>query len=298
MTRTGLAPALMSHTPEPAISLNPADAATAGVADGSLARLRTDHGEIVLRAELRHTLRRGEAFAPMHWTDQFTSSGPVDRVVTARVDPVSGQPELKATPARVEPVAATFYGLLLRHRDGAPVATDFPELHWVRIPVNEGHLYRLTGLGPMPAGEALSRFAAALTERPTDADWLEMADTRRGVLRAAIVSDGALEACLFLARDPTLLPAEQAVIPMLGAPVPDSARANILSGRMYGATANEGPKVCACFGVTRVAIRHAVATENLTTVKQIGELLRAGTNCGSCIPELQEILRDVRILAE
>jgi assimilatory nitrate reductase catalytic subunit len=87
-------------------------------------------------------------------------------------------------------------------------------------------------------------------------------------------------------------------MPMLGAPVPDAARTQILAGRMYDATAAEGPKICACFGVTRDAIRHAVATHHLTSVESIGRLLHAGTNCGSCIPELEEILRDVRIPAE
>jgi assimilatory nitrate reductase catalytic subunit len=85
---------------------------------------------------------------------------------------------------------------------------------------------------------------------------------------------------------------------MLGAPVPDTARSRVLAGHMYGATAAEGPKVCACFGVTRDAIRHAIATHRLDSVKQIGALLNAGTNCGSCIPELEEILRNMCVLAE
>jgi assimilatory nitrate reductase catalytic subunit len=166
------------------------------------------------------------------------------------------------------------------------------------VPLLDGQMYRLAGLQPMPAGEGLCRFAASLLGIADDADWLELSDRRRGVLRIAMVIDGALEACLFLARDATNLPPEVAVTPTLGAPVPDSARATILAGRMYDATAAEGPRICACFGVTRDAIRHAVATHNLHTVREIGALLRAGTNCGSCIPELEEILRDVRIPAE
>ena len=125
-----------------------------------------------------------------------------------------------------------------------------------------------------------------------------MSDTRRGVLRVAAVIDGALEACVFLARDAASLPNETAASAMLGAPVPDSARGQILAGRMYDAAASEGPRICACFGVTRDAIRHAVVTQHLSSVKQIGVLLQAGTNCGSCIPELEEILRDVRMPAE
>ncbi len=294
MTRTGLAPSLMSHTSEPKLTIHPIDAARAGIEQDALTRLSTAEGEVLLRADLRHTQRHGEIFAPMHWTDQFASTGPIGRVVSAKVDPISGQPELKATPATIEAATVHFHGLLLRRTGGA-----LPDIcHWVRIPVTEGQVYRLAGLRPMPHGDDLTSFAAALLDLPEGTDWLEMSDTRRGVLRIAAVFDGALEACLFLSRDAAGLPNEAAVSPMLGAPVPDAARAQILAGRMYNATAAEGPKVCACFGVTRDAIRHAVVTHRLSSAKQIGVLLQAGTNCGSCIPELEEILRDVRIPAE
>ncbi len=294
MTRTGLAPSLMSHTPEPKLTIHPFDAAIAGIEQDALTRLSTAEGEVLLRADLRHTQRHGEIFAPMHWTDQFASTGPIGRVVTAKVDPISGQPELKATPATVAPATVHFHGLLLRRTGGA-----LPDIcHWVRIPVTEGQVYRLAGLRPMPSGQDLTSFAAALLYLPEGTDWLEMSDTRRGVLRVAAVCDGALEACLFLSRDAANLPNEAAVSPMLGAPVPDAARAQILAGRMYNAAAAEGPKVCACFGVTRDAVRHAVVTHRLSSAKQIGVLLQAGTNCGSCIPELEEILRDVRIPAQ
>jgi assimilatory nitrate reductase catalytic subunit len=294
MTRTGLAPALMSHTPEPMLTIHPADAAAAGIEQGTLTRLSSVDGEVLLRADLRRTQRRGEIFAPMHWTDQFASTGPIAQVVSAKTDPVSGQPELKATTARVEPATVHFHGLLLRRTGGVLPDT----CHWVRVPVTEGQVYRLAGLQPMPTGEGLTRFAERLLDLPKDTDWLEMSDTRRGVLRVAGVSDGMLEACLFLARDAASLPNDAAVSPMLGAPVPDSARGQILSGRMYDATAAEGPRICACFGVTRDAIRHAIVTHRLNAVKQIGAKLKAGTNCGSCIPELEEILRDVRMPAD
>jgi assimilatory nitrate reductase catalytic subunit len=294
MTRTGLVPALMSHTPEPVLTIHPVDAAAAGIGQGTLTRLSTAEGDLLLRADLRHTQRHGEVFAPMHWTDRFASTGPLGRAVSAEVDPVSGQPELKATAVTVAPAVVHFHGLLLRRTGGA--LADI--CHWVRVPVTEGQMYRLAGLRPMPQGDDLTRFAAALLDLPEGSDLLEVSDRRRGVLRVAAVLDGALEACLFLARDASSLPNEAAVIPMLGAPVPDASRPKILAGRMYDAAAAEGPKVCACFGVTRDAIRHAVITHRLNSVQQIGVTLRAGTSCGSCVPELEEILRDVRVPAE
>jgi assimilatory nitrate reductase catalytic subunit len=316
MTRTGLAPNLMTHTPEPLLAINPADAALCAIETGGLARLVTDAGSILLRAEVTHSQRRGEVYAPMHWTDQFSSSGPVVRVVAAKRDPVSGQPELKATPASIEPVRAWFHGILLRRapfpntrplnrRSGAVGGMQLDEpclagllaelCHWVRIPLAEGQLYRLTGLGSLPMGDALTRDATALLGAPEGAEWLELTDPKRGVFRIAALVDGAVEAALFLARDHASLPQEAALIPVLGAPVPDNARGRLLAGRLYDKAAAEGPRVCACFGVTRDAIRHAVVTHRLRTSAEIGVVLGAGTNCASCIPELEEILRSVRM---
>ncbi len=293
MTRTGLAPSLMAHTPEPLLTLHPADAAALGIEPNGLVRLSTDEGEVILRADARHSQRRGEIYAPMHWTDLFASTGPLSRAVGARVDPVSGQPEMKATPASLAPVASHFHGLLLR-RFGAAL----PDVcHWVRIPVDTGQLYRLTGLRALPAGDDLVQFAQLLLAAPAAAEWIEVSDTRRGVLRIAALVDGVLDACLFLARDPASLPQEAAITPMLGAPVPDAARARLLAGRPQDPMASEGPRVCACFGVSRDAVRHAAVTHRLRTVAEIGVVLRAGTNCGSCIPEIEEILRDVRMPA-
>jgi assimilatory nitrate reductase catalytic subunit len=158
-------------------------------------------------------------------------------------------------------------------------------------------LYRLTGLHPMPAGDALTGYAAALLGAPDGAEWLELADPKRGVFRVAALVDGAVEAALFLARDPASLPQEAALVPVLGAPVPDNARGRLLAGKLYDKAAAEGPRVCACFGVTRDAIRHAVVTHRLRSTAEIGVVLGAGTNCGSCVPELEEILRDVRMQA-
>jgi assimilatory nitrate reductase catalytic subunit len=149
----------------------------------------------------------------------------------------------------------------------------------------------------MPTGERLREFAASLLAAPEAADWLEISDPGRGTFRVAALLDGAVEAALFLARDPAALPPEAGLIPILGAPVPDSARGRLLAGKLYDKTAAEGPRVCACFGVTRDAIRHAVVTHRLRTTAEIGVVLAAGTNCGSCVPELEEILRHVRMPA-
>ena len=290
MTRTGQVPALMAHTPEPVLSINPAGAARLGLAAGGLARIETAEGTLVLRAEPTHAQRRGEVFAPMHWTDQFAQCGPVARAVAARLDPVSGQPDLKATPARVGAVEAAWHGLPLRRRGGRLADV----CHWTRTPVDAGQLYHLTGLRPLPRGGDLAHLAGLLLDPPEPSEWLEAADPARGVLRVAVVADNRLDAVLFAARDAQALPAAEVLFPLLGETVPDAARCALLAGRPRTDMADEGPRVCACFSVGLNAIRHAAITHRLRTVAELGDALRAGTGCGSCIPELERIFRDVR----
>lgn len=51
-----------------------------------------------------------------------------------------------------------------------------------------------------------------------------------------------------------------------------------------------GEIICACFSVGEKSIEKAIKEKNLKTSAEIGEHLKAGTNCGSCIPELKQLI--------
>jgi len=53
--------------------------------------------------------------------------------------------------------------------------------------------------------------------------------------------------------------------------------------------------VCSCFGVGRNTICDAVRQHNLKTPAEITACVKAGGNCGSCVPELRKLLAEVRI---
>ncbi|MFW2374154.1 MAG: (2Fe-2S)-binding protein, partial [Gammaproteobacteria bacterium] len=44
------------------------------------------------------------------------------------------------------------------------------------------------------------------------------------------------------------------------------------------------------FGVGRNTLIKAIQEQAVDSVEGLGELLQAGTNCGSCIPELKALL--------
>jgi assimilatory nitrate reductase catalytic subunit len=72
----------------------------------------------------------------------------------------------------------------------------------------------------------------------------------------------------------------------------DKDKTFLLSGRPGDASDDAGASVCACFGVGRNTILKAIKEDGLDSVDAIGKALQAGTNCGSCIPELTLLLKE------
>jgi assimilatory nitrate reductase catalytic subunit len=288
MTRTGRLPRLMAHQREPALDIHPADAARLGIKDGGLARIDSPHGATTLPVRLSRNLRPGEVFAPIHWTDQFTSAGPIDGVVGAATDPISGQPELKATPVRVTAVAAQWHGLLLRGSENVPHGPYY----WSRVPLERGQAFTLAGWEPLPSDGGTELWIAALLDAPPTAELVIYADPARGTYRYASIIGRRLDACLFIAAAQSALPSRDALTALLGTRIEPETRVAVLAGGV-AARDNNGPTVCACFGVGLQTLQTAITSKRLSTVAEIGTALRAGTNCGSCIPELKAILSGV-----
>jgi assimilatory nitrate reductase catalytic subunit len=289
MTRTGRVLRLMAHQREPALDIHPADAARNGLADGDLARIESAHGATVLPVRLSRDLREGELFAPMHWTDQFTSAGPIDALVGAATDPVSGQPELKATPVRIAALQPHWHGLLLRGSEQVPHGPYY----WGRVPLERGHAFTLTGWEPLPSDRGTELWIAALLDAPAAAEVVIYADPARGTFRYASLIGRRLDACLFIAGKKSALPSRDALAALLGERIEPQARTLVLTGAGAGGAAAQhadGQTICACFGVGLETLHRAIASRRLTSVAEIGAQLRAGTNCGSCIPELRAIL--------
>ncbi len=51
--------------------------------------------------------------------------------------------------------------------------------------------------------------------------------------------------------------------------------------------------VCNCFQVSEEKIRRVAIENHLTTVEEITNYTKAGGDCGSCIPEIEAILKDI-----
>jgi assimilatory nitrate reductase catalytic subunit len=129
---------------------------------------------------------------------------------------------------------------------------------------------------------------AAVRARFEEADLTELVDMAGGAYRCAVIRDGRLLAALFLAPFGGL-PLWDSVKRAFADPaaLPDN-RLALLAGRSLDGAVDPGPTVCACFGVGLAAIRAAFAG-GAASPDEIGRQLKAGTNCGSCLPEIRRI---------
>jgi assimilatory nitrate reductase catalytic subunit len=283
MTRTGLVPRLLAHQDAPLLALAPADAAALGLVGGDLAKLLTKQAESVFRVAVEPSQAPGRIFVPMHWTDDFSSAGPVGRLLSGPVDPISGQPALKSEAAEIIPLPTRWRAVLVHRRRVRPPA----DCYWTRVPLDHGHGFDLAGWTGLADAAAL---AAALLQAPPGAERLELADPGRRLWRFAALIDGVLDAIVFItASAATVLPERAALGPLLGETVAETARPGLLSGRLAEA-ASGGRVVCSCFSVGIDTLTQAIRRHGLTDTASIGKSLRAGTNCGSCLPELRAIL--------
>jgi assimilatory nitrate reductase catalytic subunit len=279
MTRSGTSPRLGAHCPEPFVALHPADAEAAGLIDGGFARVTTPYGSCVLKVAIDAGQRIGSLFAPIHWSDATAAMARVGELVMPATDPFSGQPEAKATPARIAPHAFRWRGFAVsRGSVELPAGT-----WWARVALVGGSGFLFATNEAPQSWRQRSLFGP-------DVELAEYLDEPRHVYRVAAYRQGQLAGCLFIGPADAA-PQWDAVKASLGAEiVPASARRMLLSGHSADGLVEIGPLVCTCFGVGLTQIHDAIAGSAAASVDDIGRALKAGTNCGSCLPELKRIV--------
>jgi assimilatory nitrate reductase catalytic subunit len=300
MTRTGKSARLADHTPEPFIDLHPQDALLYGVQAGRLARIATRWGAMVARVQTSGGIARGSLFVPIHWNRQTASDARVGGLVNPAVDPISGEPEFKHTPVRIEPFHVAWQGFILS-RD--PVAPERLEqlAHWTRIQGKQFIRYEFSGREAIDdhgvwARRLMGGLDPELDADPdSDADWLEYEDKTAGVYRAVRVAGQRIDMCIFLSSD-AALPSRSWLAGLFGQDQLDELDRNgLLLGQPAKPGVDTGRTICSCYSVGSNTICDAIRAQNLETVAQVTACLKAGGNCGSCVPEIKKLLGETRL---
>ncbi|MEN8624944.1 nitrate reductase [Psychrobacter proteolyticus] len=402
MTRTGLAPQLNQHQPIQTLTIHANDAQQLGVQDNDFVQLHrryenyekyesyendvTSDGivsdiaistakdsnkpasTVMAQVAISDTLRVGDAFMPMHWSNAFASFARVGPLIPTVVDPHSGQPELKNSAISVTPVPMQSFGKILVHpewqdavivqlrtilanfsaqaseeelsetkceaRSKNILPEALPALTWSLSHQNNSVLINLAS----PMVEASSTLACPEFWQQFMASMqsLSQPNSQERVMHTAFTVDNVQNQLRFIVTksapdidsDNTAInrqvsddekPSTQLIMAVYIAPtqkqlpsvrwldscftdtsqIPVNQRYKwLLAGRPASGYVDPGPLVCSCMSVGKNIILNAITQHGCTSATAVGKQCRAGTNCGSCVGQINALIAECAPLAQ
>ncbi len=283
MTRSGKSPRLNQHLTEPFAEINPDDACALGLLSGELLEIASPQGRAVVRATITNGTPRGGIFVPMHWSGSNTSSGRVNALTMGITDPISGQPALKGSRVHLRRFNALWYGF------AASVAQIQPDVAYSAVArTQNGWSCELAGTTIYDDWEHQARRVLNLDAGRASL----MSDTAKGIVRVAIHEGSVLKGLFFAAPNPIEVMRQLAISRMNS----NELALTALAGLSVSGQPDPGRTICACFNVGINTIRRSIRN-GTTTLVELGNGTAAGTNCGSCKPELQTLIDTTPILA-
>jgi assimilatory nitrate reductase catalytic subunit len=298
MSRSGRVARLHNHAEEPLLTMNAQDMALRRLADGDVVHVKSRRGAITVRVAASDDLRPGQTFLPMHWGSRNMNTSGANALTVSAFDAASRQPELKHAVIQAEKLDLPFRVVALRrfeadcHGDAMGFADALTPLlaHFdyanVALAGRETTVVQLRGYCAEPvADDVLDQLDALLGM--TVEHTLRYVDARRRVEKKACIEQGMVQSvCLagetaaqeWLKNMMLQGASAEAVRPWVLAPV-----ATVPQG-----TLNRGRIVCACHDVSEQEIRSEVAKGSLLPALQAK--LKCGTECGSCLPAVKQLL--------
>ncbi len=318
MSRTGTLGRLFGHVSEPAIELNPQDMRRMGIQAGELVQVASRRGQLIVAAQPSDTIAPMQSFMAMHWGEEYLSGVDAQGRATSGVNaltvpafcPKSKQPELKHAAIQITPTSLPWRLLAvawlpeteaLAVREALkPLMSAFAFTSCVpfgREPHEKGVVGLLFRAAAMEAcsSDLIARIEALMGV--DGADVLRYQDQHRGQRRAMRMSrdsDGLRLTAFVLAGD---VSAEAWIRPLLqGELLTDAYGRALLSPGAVPPVAIEakGKQVCTCFNVTEPDIIATLGQCTGDTDARLSQLqagLKCGTNCGSCIPALRQLVK-------
>ncbi len=334
LSRTGTVPQLFAHSPEPTVELSEIDAKRRLVSDGDFVQVSSRRGSQALRVRVSDAMRAGQVFVAMHWGEEYVGGmgdrHGVNTVTSPVFDPDSKQPELKHAAVRIVkldlPWRLVTFGWIDAEALPATLArlrTRFDRFAYASC-VPFGRTAEGDGTGaqrPMTGilfraahDQALDDDAVAFVEAAvgigahagqadvgiaagqSPSHLLRYDDARRGHARRVLVRGDVLGA-VSLRGDWS---AEGWLREYLegGLPVTQLGRLLLKPGTSAPVGfKTRGRIVCNCWNVGAAEITATLerldgeAAERLSTLQS---LLKCGTQCGSCLPELKRLVAETR----
>ncbi|WP_289048052.1 nitrate reductase [uncultured Psychrobacter sp.] len=396
MTRTGLSPQLNQHESVPTLTVHPNEAKQLGVEKGDYVQLHSRYEQILPNSEattidtnnvsknadtdnenieqtvlaqiaISDSMRVGDAFMPIHWSNAFASFARVGTLIPTFVDQYSGQPELKNSAIRMSAVPMQTLGKIMVHPDlqdtilvhlramtahfkkkaiagesqtastnfelnGACSSLSLPALTWSISRQANSVLITLASPAERTARQLLDpkfwqQFIDDYQKSVSERLLIDNADDTLTVNSAFTLSKPEKQLRFISTQSEvrsealdhipspldSAMPSDQLLLAIYFAPkvmylpsthwldicfastdaIPVQQRYKwLLAGRPATGYIDPGPLVCSCMAVGENIIVNAIAKQQCHSAQAVGEACRAGTNCGSCVGQINALIEE------
>lgn len=296
MTRTSLSAALTQHTTKPYLYINRHDMALLNVAEGDVVAVTSASSgskPILVPVKVDDGLRAKECFMPIHWNKQFASDANISRLYPSIVDKLSGQPECKQVPIAISKTQFTQFVDCHISKSLLSKINFEPALKGISFWLKNNNDYgvQLNVANEMAIADVL-RWCQRLVEihlklsDKSNIEWLSFGDDTRN--HVILLADKKL--LLVCNVSSQWLEVEDAWIKHLFAKT--ALAFSDIQALLLGQASSEfslGKQVCSCFKVAENSIVDEIKA-GVNTVEALGNKLKCGTNCGSCKPELAQLI--------
>ena len=297
MTRTSLAAELTQHTTKPYLYINAVELVALDVLENDIVAITSvcsGSEPVLVQVKLDNGLRKQQCFMPIHWNQQFASAANVSRLYPSIVDKVSGQPECKQVPVAIQKTQFTQFiechisEVLLNNikLDSSLKSTGF----WLK---NNNEYGLQLSMANEVAIEDVLLWCQQLVEsnqaieQSSNVEWLSFGDDSTSYI-VLMTNKKLLLSCSVGGKWPEI---ESTWTQYLFAK--ETLAFSDIQALLLGQASSEfslGKQVCSCFNVAENSIIDEIKT-GTNTIEALGKKLKCGTNCGSCKPELTQLIK-------
>ena len=303
MSRTGNVAQLFNHAEEPVIHMSADDMMRRSIKNGDIVRVSNKRGSLVLPVQTSDEVKPSQTFIPMHWGSQYMHGLGVNALMPSAYDKVSKQPELKHTAIKLEKLELPWRMTVMRTIHNLEVLQKLKGFlsHFEyascglfgRETENHCGMLILRAAHTEAPDEQVIHDIDALLGMTGDAPLLNYLDAKRGISKRILVEtnlENKAEVTGVRLVGETLAAAWLKDVMGTGEFSPELRRWALapLSAPPAGQR-SRGKIVCNCLDVAENEIIDNIqlGADFLTLQNK----LKCGTQCGSCVPELKQLVR-------
>ncbi|MEW4340736.1 molybdopterin-dependent oxidoreductase [Vibrio diabolicus] len=273
MTRTGHIAHLAASELEPTVYMNTLSATQNRLKAGQLTKLfqPTSNTGIYAKVAIDAGLGFQDLFMSMHWAGRYGGESSVNAIINSAKDPISGQPAFKSSYVEVQDAAVKTYGMF--------IGTQFDSGKF---------LY-----SAFQAESNLGIWRFAHDKRPKKQSFCRTEKSCRITIDIAqgwlavdydLVGDVRIIRSVLVVSSEPIQTDYTNFTHLIGKPMELSQLLTITQSQ------SSAKLVCSCFRVTDKQIHDAMEKQDCTSLTQLQNKLKCGTNCGSCVSQIKQMV--------